>query len=292
MPSACRSRVRNCHHERFGWWQWWANVQVTGAAFTGGPAGDNLGEEGTAMKTYKPLDASVQPTTPGAEQTIKPPVSSVSSVPGDVGTSQRLTSFLHLNISSADSQIHPPSSAPSIVASGAGTQQLAGSPVPAPRRDAQVLIGKEAPAPTSNLSMGLQPGAEPAVLTTTYSTGSCVRPESGVPVAALDAGTQWQLQSAVQVPATGAGPQLQQGSAVHVPAAYAGPRLHQMPATMSYSCGTPTPARPCCPSPHQVCGPTAPSDVYSPRSCCGYHSSTAAAAKTSHQQHGSAASAS
>ena len=208
--------------------------QVTGAAFTGGPAGDNLGEEGTAMKTYKSLDASVQPTTSGAEQTTKPPVSSVSSVPGDVGTSQRLTSFLHLNISSADSQSHPPSSAPSIVASGAGAQQLAGLPVPAPRRDAQVLIGKEAPAPTSNLSVGLQPGAEPAVLTTTYSTGSSVRPESGVPVAALNAGTQWQRQSAVQVlPATGAGPQLQQDSAVHVPAAYAGPRLHQMPATMS-----------------------------------------------------------
>ena len=207
--------------------------QVTGAAFTGGPAGDKLGEEGTAMTTYKPLDASVQATTPEAEQTPKPPVSSVSSVPGDVGTSQHSTSFLHLNISSADSQSHPPSSAPSIVASRAGIQQLAGSPVPAPRRDAQVPIGKKAPAPISNLSVGLQPGAEPAVLTTTYSTGSCVRPEPGAPVAALDAGTQWQRQSTVQIPATGAGPQLQQDSAVHVPAAYAGLRLHQMPAIMS-----------------------------------------------------------
>ena len=203
------------------------NVQVMGAAFTRGPAGDNLGEEATAMKTYKPSDAPKQPVAAEAEQIPKPPVSAVSSVPGDVGTSQRSTSFLHLSISSADRPSQPPSSMPTIAASGAGAQQLPESPVPVPHRDAQVPIREEEPAPTSNPQWRV----EPAVLNTTTSSSSCLYPESGVPVAAPNSRSQWQQQSAVLAPATFAGSQLQPIPTALAPATCVGPQPQLVPTT-------------------------------------------------------------
>ena len=64
----------------------------------------------------------------------------------NAGIPQRSTSFLHLSISSTESQSQLPRSMPSVVASGA--QQLVGSSVPAPHYDARGLVRAESSTPT------------------------------------------------------------------------------------------------------------------------------------------------